>query len=313
MMKKILSAGILVIIMISTLTVFNHASAQIEEPRCAIGNEMIYGVCTPKFTEEAVEKLFDKLWNDFYHNNDKFLPYKQFKNYESKLALENIETAQEKFSFASDELGRIYGETYGGNQFDENGQSSLSQYRVDLDKVDEEIQSGFDLLVSANKIEAEWRIEKARLELEKTLQEKESLEKEVSQLHTQIEEKETQNGGCLIATATYGSELAPQVQQLRELRDNSLLTTTSGTNFMSTFNEFYYSFSPVIADYERENPIFKEMVKVAITPMITSLSILNYVEMDSEESVLGYGISLIMLNAMMYVGIPVLAVMRFRR
>jgi len=82
---------------------------------------------------------------------------------------------------------------------------------------------------------------------------------------------------------------------------------------MSTFNEFYYSFSPVIADYERENPIFKEMVKVAITPMITSLSILNYVEMDSEESVLGYGISLIMLNAMMYVGIPVLAVMRFRR
>ena len=312
-MKKILSAGILVIIMISTLTVFNHASAQIEEPRCAIGNEMIYGVCTPKFTEEAVEKLFDKLWNDFYHNNDKFLPYKQFKNYESKLALENIETAQEKFSFASDELGRIYGETYGGNQFDENGQSSLSQYRVDLDKVDEEIQSGFDLLVSANKIEAEWRIEKARLELEKTLQEKESLEKEVSQLHTQIEEKETQNGGCLIATATYGSELAPQVQQLRELRDNSLLTTTSGTNFMSTFNEFYYSFSPVIADYERENPIFKEMVKVAITPMITSLSILNYVEMDSEESVLGYGISLIMLNAMMYVGIPVLAVMRFRR
>jgi len=32
-------------------------------------------------------------------------------------------------------------------------------------------------------------------------------------------------GGCLIATATFGSELAPQVQQLRELRDNSLLQT----------------------------------------------------------------------------------------
>ena len=118
-------------------------------------------------------------------------------------------------------------------------------------------------------------------------------------------------GGCLIATATYGSELAPQVQQLRELRDNSLLTTTSGTNFMSTFNEFYYSFSPVIADYERENPIFKEMVKVAITPMITSLSLMEYAESESE--VLGIGISLIMLNVMMYVGIPVIAVMRFRR
>ncbi|MBT3762298.1 MAG: hypothetical protein HOF89_06945, partial [Candidatus Nitrosopelagicus sp.] len=61
------------------------------------------------------------------------------------------------------------------------------------------------------------------------------------------------------------------------------------------------------------NPIFKEMVKVAITPMITSLSILNYVDMDSEESVLGYGVSLILLNGMMYVGIPIIAVMMIRK
>jgi hypothetical protein len=120
-------------------------------------------------------------------------------------------------------------------------------------------------------------------------------------------------GGCLIATATYGSELAPQVQKLRELRDNSLLSTESGTRFMNTFNDVYYSFSPIIADYERENPVFRDMVKVAITPMITSLSILNYVDMDSESEVLGYGISLIVLNGMMYVGIPVLAVTRFRK
>ena len=53
-------------------------------------------------------------------------------------------------------------------------------------------------------------------------------------------------GGCLIATATYGSELAPQVQQLREIRDNHLLGTESGTSFMNSFNQFYYSFSPVI-------------------------------------------------------------------
>ncbi len=82
-------------------------------------------------------------------------------------------------------------------------------------------------------------------------------------------------GGCLIATATYGSELAPQVQQLRELRDNAILQTDAGNSFMTTFNEFYYSFSPVIADFERENPIFKEGVKVTLTPMLTSLSILK--------------------------------------
>jgi len=119
-------------------------------------------------------------------------------------------------------------------------------------------------------------------------------------------------GGCLIATATYGSELAPQIQQLRELRDNQLLNTESGTSFMESFNDFYYSFSPIIADYERENPVFKEMVKIAITPMISSLSILNYVDMNSEAEVLGYGISLILLNIGMYVGIPAIIIMKIR-
>ena len=120
-------------------------------------------------------------------------------------------------------------------------------------------------------------------------------------------------GGCLIATATYGSELAPQVQQLRELRDNKLLQTQAGISFMESFNDFYYSFSPIIADYERENLVFKEAVKIVITPMISSLSILNYVDMDSEESVLGYGISLIILNLVMYVGVPASVIVGIRK
>ncbi|CAD6524577.1 putative cyclophilin type peptidyl-prolyl cis-trans isomerase [metagenome] len=120
-------------------------------------------------------------------------------------------------------------------------------------------------------------------------------------------------GGCLIATATYGSELAPQVQQLRELRDNHLLQTESGTAFMKTFNDFYYSFSPTIADWERESPVFKEMVKIALTPMIGSLSVLNYVNMDSEVSVMGYGVSLILLNLGMYFVAPVVVIHKVRK
>gem|GEM_PF-964817 len=119
-----------------------------------------------------------------------------------------------------------------------------------------------------------------------------------------IPESIQEGGGCLIATAAYGSEMAPQVQQLRELRDNSLLQTASGTSFMNTFNDFYYSFSPTVADWERENPVFKEFVKISLTPLISSLSILNYVDMDSEDSVLGYGISLIILNVGMYFVAP---------
>ncbi|MEO2220631.1 MAG: hypothetical protein ABGW55_03630, partial [Nitrosopumilus sp.] len=91
------------------------------------------------------------------------------------------------------------------------------------------------------------------------------------------------------------------------------LQTESGTSFMNTFNDVYYSFSPTIADMERENPVFKEMVKLAITPMISSLSILNNVDMDSEEEVLGYGISLILLNIGMYVGIPASIILGIRK
>ena len=125
------------------------------------------------------------------------------------------------------------------------------------------------------------------------------------------EEKSSKGGGCLIATATYGSELSPQVQQLRELRDNQLLQTESGTAFMSTFNDIYYSFSPIIADYERENPMFKEAVKLAITPMISTLSIMENAETESE--VLSIGISVIVLNLGMYLGVPAIVVVGIRK
>lgn len=112
-------------------------------------------------------------------------------------------------------------------------------------------------------------------------------------------------GGCLIATAAYGSELAPQVQFLREIRDNTLLSTSSGMAFMTGFNQLYYSFSPTIADLEREHPLFQETVRVLITPMLSSLSIMTLAEDGSEAQVLGLGISIIVLNLGMYIAAPV--------
>ena len=115
---------------------------------------------------------------------------------------------------------------------------------------------------------------------------------------------ESEGGGCLIATATYGSEMATEVQQLRELRDNQLLNTESGTAFMGTFNDIYYSFSPAIADLERQSPMFKEIVKVGLTPMISSLSLME--NANSESEVLGLGLSVIALNIGMYIAAPAL-------
>ena len=194
-------------------------------------------------------------------------------------------------------------------------EQSRIYYTLEIQESSEEAKEGKVDTKPVNIEEIPQEVEQQQVELENKLVEQE-IEEQVEIVEESVIvpiNSEDEGGGCLIATATYGSELAPQVQQLRELRNNSLLATQSGTNFMNLFNEFYYSFSPYIADYERENTVFKEMVKITITPMITSLSILNYVDMDSESSVLGYGISLIVLNGLMYVGIPASVIVVIRK
>ena len=80
---------------------------------------------------------------------------------------------------------------------------------------------------------------------------------------------------------------------------------------MTMYNDVYYSFSPIIADYERENPYFKEAVKLAITPMISTLSLMENAESESE--VLSIGLSVIALNLGMYLGVPAIVVIGIRK
>lgn len=119
-----------------------------------------------------------------------------------------------------------------------------------------------------------------------------------------IEEIQEKGGGCLIATATYGTELAPQVQSLREIRDQTVMSTNAGAVFMSQFNQVYYSFSPTIADLEREHPFFQGTVRILITPLISTLNIMNLAEEGNESQVLILGGSVIALNMTIYFGIP---------
>ena len=142
--------------------------------------------------------------------------------------------------------------------------------------------------------------------MEETVMEETVMEETVMEETEVIDEKE--GGGCLIATATFGSELAPQVQLLREIRDNQLMNTESGSAFMSGFNELYYSFSPYIADMQRENPMFKEAVKLGLTPLLSSLTIMENAESESE--VLGLGLSVIALNLGMYIGLPAFGILK---
>jgi len=80
---------------------------------------------------------------------------------------------------------------------------------------------------------------------------------------------------------------------------------------MEIFNDIYYSFSPTIADMEREQPMFKEIVKITITPMLSTLAIMENAETESE--VLGLGLSVIVLNIGMYLGIPSIVIIGIRK
>ena len=189
-------------------------------------------------------------------------------------------------------------------------EQSRMYYSLEIQESFLEAEEGIIDTKSVNIEEIPQELVQQRKELEELIVEKSNennIEREIT------EEKQMSNsegGGCLIATATYGSEMAPQVQLLREIRDNQLMSTDSGVSFLTGFNSLYYSFSPYIADIERENPLFKEMVKVGITPLLSTLSVMSYAESESE--VLGYGIGVILINLGMYVAVPAMIIYQFK-
>lgn len=74
--------------------------------------------------------------------------------------------------------------------------------------------------------------------------------------------------GCIIATATYGSELSPSVQFLRGFRDDVVLRTFAGGSFMTVFNAWYYSFSPTVASSISGNEFLRGVMRVILYPLM---------------------------------------------
>ncbi len=95
-----------------------------------------------------------------------------------------------------------------------------------------------------------------------------------TQLKSQYQKYEEMDAfGCLIATATFDSPLAPQVQQLREFREGNIYSTKSGTQFMTAFNAWYYSFSPAVAIFIDQHPSTKPPMRIILTPLLGILSL----------------------------------------
>ena len=90
-----------------------------------------------------------------------------------------------------------------------------------------------------------------------------------------VVEYPVKKGGCLIATATFGSELSPKVSFLRSFRDREVLSTFAGRCFMEVFNRFYYSWSPYVADFIRKNAIVRATSKILLYPLIMILSLIH--------------------------------------
>ena len=280
-------------------------------PNCGTGTEEVNGIC-------QVIKNNDQLQNNELDNLKKILPDYYNVDKENTMVLsENITILSATINNDEGGKGEVTLTYYSDN--DESVWSLFNKYKTGLDNVrdigdlDETCYIGLPY-VQSPEVKSLFCV-KDNVLITATTNNGEEIST-MKQIFEKMNDSSSNTnnsngGGCLIATATYGSEMANEVQQLRELRDNQLLQTESGTAFMGMFNDIYYSFSPIIADYERENPYFKEAVKLAITPMISTLSLMENAESESE--VLGIGISVIMLNLGMYLGIPAIVIVGIRK
>lgn len=111
---------------------------------------------------------------------------------------------------------------------------------------------------------------------------------------------------CFIATATYGSEIAPEVALLRYFRDAQVLRTSAGRSFMQAFNAFYYSFSPQVASFISANGIVRSSMKVILYPLIGILffssKIFQVLSFNAELSITISGIIAALGIGVVYIG-----------
>ena len=118
---------------------------------------------------------------------------------------------------------------------------------------------------------------------------------------------------CIIATAAYGSEMAPEVQFLREFRDQTVLSTFAGSSFMDAFNSFYYSWSPGVADSIREDDQAKAFTRDLIVPLLGVLAVSSsvYVLLSSSPE-LGVTLAGFVASSMLgaiYLTLPMIALL----
>jgi len=109
---------------------------------------------------------------------------------------------------------------------------------------------------------------------------------------------------CIIATATFGSEVSPDVDFLRSFRDRLVLSTKAGSAFMQVFNAWYYSFSPFVARAIAASEPLRLTVRAVLYPLLSilrmSASIYSMFSMTPELAILAAGVVASSLIGLVY-------------
>jgi hypothetical protein len=119
---------------------------------------------------------------------------------------------------------------------------------------------------------------------------------------------------CIIATATFGSEVSWAVQFLRSFREGLVLSTRAGSAFMDVFNAWYYSFSPSVAGLIAGNDALRATVRVILYPLLGILGISAFTystfSWAPEFAVVMAGLVASSLIGLVYLTLPSLVGMR---
>jgi hypothetical protein len=116
---------------------------------------------------------------------------------------------------------------------------------------------------------------------------------------------------CIIATAAYGSEMAPEVAYMRYVRDNLIGSTPTGTRLRDAFNAFYYSWSPPVAAAIAQSSDLQALFRVLLLPIVAIVHATAWIftTLGSTDlaSAVAFGVAAV-LCTIAYVILPVLAV-----
>jgi hypothetical protein len=94
-----------------------------------------------------------------------------------------------------------------------------------------------------------------------------ALRAKIEEIESGRAQKPASDSSCFIATAAYGSESAVQIDVLRDFRDEVLLQSAAGRDFVN----FYYAASPPVANYISEREWLRTLVReLFVDPVVAA-------------------------------------------